>query len=233
MAAENQEFFQDLSFELMEELNIDLMQLAAGVLCLAQIARPLRAEKSRALANPRWDDPKPTRRERGPSRNQPLRNMVLYRIAVGSSDGVEVRNIVGAVANETGLGSRFIGQIRIHPHYSTIELPHDVPQDMLDHLKGVRVGGKPMRLSRIRNEGGHQAGRPNADSAPRTRKPKKTKAESATGAKPRKPKKPKKPKLVKGKPKPSKSKAGKSKSDKSKPGKSKPGKSKAKPPKKD
>ena len=73
--------------------------------------------------------------------------MILYRIDAGSSDGVEVRNIVGAVTNESGLRNRFIGQIRIHPDHSTIELPDDLPPAMIEHLRKVYVGGKAMMMT--------------------------------------------------------------------------------------
>ena len=165
MAAEPQEFFQDLALELMEELNVDILQLAAGALCLAQQDRPLQVKESRALASPRWDEPRPPGRERPPARGRPGRNQALYRLEVGSDDGVEVRNILGAVANETGLRSRFIGQIRIHPRYSTIELPDDLPQAMLEHLRRVYVGQKALQISRARFEDQEPDGRPAAPPA--------------------------------------------------------------------
>ncbi|MDX2473107.1 MAG: DEAD/DEAH box helicase [Candidatus Krumholzibacteria bacterium] len=164
MAKESMTFFQTLSYELMEEMNVDILQLAAGLLCHAQKDRPLQAENSRALENQHWDDSRGNQRgrdrdrsrggerDRGPVGGGPMRNMALYRLAVGSLDGVEVRNIVGAVANETGLRSRFIGQIRIHPKYSTIELPDDLPRGMIEHLKGVQFSGKPLNISRTRAE---------------------------------------------------------------------------------
>jgi len=63
MAKESLEFFQELSFELMEELQVDVLQLAAGALCYAQKDRPLQAEQTRDLRSPRWDEPKPPGRE--------------------------------------------------------------------------------------------------------------------------------------------------------------------------
>ena len=83
MEAEPQEFFQDLGLELMEELNVDILQLAAAALCLAQQDRPLQVKESRALASPRWDEPKPPGRERPPARGRPGRNQALYRLEVG------------------------------------------------------------------------------------------------------------------------------------------------------
>ncbi len=49
----------------------------------------------------REDRPKRERRDVG--------DMELYRIEVGRDDGVEVRHIVGAIANEGDISSRYIG----------------------------------------------------------------------------------------------------------------------------
>ncbi len=159
MEKESMEFFEDLSFELMEKMEIDILQLAAGALCLAQKDKPLQAVDSNALKNPRWDDPKPPRRAQSQGKQRPPRNTALFRIEVGSEDRVEVRNILGAVTNETGLRSRFVGQIRIYPKYSTIELPDDLPKNMIEHLKKVYVGKKQMKISRSRGDGPHREDR--------------------------------------------------------------------------
>lgn len=176
MADRSLSFFEDLSLELMESLKVDALQLAAGALCYAQKDQPLEAEHSDTLADTRWDEPRraPRGRDREPERESERgrgaapgrhgRNMVLYRIDAGSADGVEVRNIVGAVTNETGLRNRAIGQIRIHPDHSTIELPDDLPEAMIEHLKRVFVGGKAMKLAAIAGEPG---GRPAASAKAR------------------------------------------------------------------
>ena len=156
MAAQPLTFFEDLSIDLMENMELDVLQLAAGLLCYAQKDRPLQAQDSRALVNARWDEPRPSSRDRaaGPAAPRNQRGMILYRIDAGSADGVEVRNIVGAVTHESGLRNRFIGQIRIHPDHATIELPDDLPPAMIEHLRKVFVGGKAMKLSRVGDHGG-------------------------------------------------------------------------------
>ncbi|MCP4571169.1 MAG: DEAD/DEAH box helicase [bacterium] len=176
MANEPQEFFQDLSFELMESLNIDLMQLTAGVICYAQMERPLRPRPDRDLTSPRWDEPRRPGRERAPGPRRPAGNMALYRIEAGSKDGVEIRNIVGAIANETGLRNRFIGQVLIHPDYATVELPDDLPPKMIEHLKRTYVGHKAMKISRVRNEGPRQGAPVKSRKVGKTAGPKKKKA---------------------------------------------------------
>jgi len=176
MAAEPMEFFQELSFELMEEMNIDILQLAAGLLCLAQKDRPLRAENKLNISNSGWDEQRNNRRDRG---QRPSPVMVLYRMEVGSSDGVEVRNIVGAVTHETGIKNRYIGQIRIHTGYSTIELPEDMPPHLIEHLRKIYVANKQLNIARSRGEEQGSGGRPDF----RPRKPR--------AAGPGRPKKPK------------------------------------------
>jgi len=216
MAKEPQEFYQGLCLELMEEMNIDILQLAAGLLSFAQKDRPLQVERTRDLRSPSWDEPKPAGRDRGPARGRPARNMILYRLEVGSADGVEVRNIVGAIANETGLRSRFIGQILIHADYSTVELPDDLPHNMIEHLKRTYVGHKTLRISRARADGSVAAEpargpRPKPMAAKPGKPAKAGKAgKSAKAVKPAKAKK-KKPGKDAGKPKPKPGKVAKKK----------------------
>lgn len=157
MDKEPMAFFQELNLELMENMNIDIWHLAAGLLCLAQKERPLRESENSALSIPERKDAKRPRPERGPSREKPAKSMALYRVEVGSADGIEVRNIVGAIANETGLQNRNIGQIRIHPEYSTIELPGDLPRDIIDHLKTTYIAKKSLKLSRVKSGDQHRS----------------------------------------------------------------------------
>ncbi len=46
-----------------------------------------------------------------------------FRIEVGKSHGVKPGNIVGAIANEASLDSKYIGRIEIYDDYSTLDLP--------------------------------------------------------------------------------------------------------------
>ncbi len=85
--------------------------------------------------------------ERAESR--PQLPMLCYRLEVGREHGVEAKHIVGAIANEAGIESRYIGRIELFDSYSTIELPEGMPNDLFKHLKKVRVCGRPMRISLV------------------------------------------------------------------------------------
>jgi ATP-dependent RNA helicase DeaD len=88
--------------------------------------------------------------------------MVRHRIEVGHRDGVTPREIVGAIANESGLEGRFIGAIDIQDDHSTVDLPSGMPRELFAHLKRVYVRGRPLRISvmesRPRGPGGPPRG---------------------------------------------------------------------------
>ncbi|MBV7388022.1 DEAD/DEAH box helicase [Pasteurellaceae bacterium TAE3-ERU1] len=87
-------------------------------------------------------DERGSRRERG--NDIP---MDRYRIEVGRGDGVEVKHIVGAIANEGDIDSRYIGHIKLYDSHSTVELPQNMPQDLLRLFNKTRVLNKPMQMS--------------------------------------------------------------------------------------
>jgi len=74
--------------------------------------------------------------------------MESYRVEVGSAHGVQASNIVGAIANEAGLDSQFIGRIRISDEHSTVELPTGMPKATLKDLRGVWVCNRKLQMSR-------------------------------------------------------------------------------------
>ena len=86
------------------------------------------------------------RREDRPARSAPTGDMVRYRIDVGRDHGVQVKDIVGAIANEAGIESRFIGRIGLYDESSTIELPAGMPAEAANALKRTRVRGVPINL---------------------------------------------------------------------------------------
>jgi ATP-dependent RNA helicase DeaD len=97
-----------------------------------------RGERPRLDDRPRFDD--------RPRRTAPAGEMVRYRIDVGRDHGVQVKDIVGAIANEAGIESRFIGRIGLYDESSTVELPAGMPKEAENALKRVRVRGVPINL---------------------------------------------------------------------------------------
>jgi len=87
----------------------------------------------------------------GKARMKPLRDVgggaKRYRIEVGHVHGVKPGNIVGAIANESGLDGEHIGSIEIEADYSLVDLPAGMPKDIFMELKNVRICGQAMNIS--------------------------------------------------------------------------------------
>ena len=165
--AEGLEFFANIVSQLCEEKDVSAEEVAAALAKMAQEGKPLevagedpaprpfREERSERRPasfaererKPRSDDRhERPRREDRPTRPAPVGDMVRYRIDVGREHGVEVRDIVGAIANEAGLDSRHIGRIGLYEESSTIELPAGMPKEAANALKRTRVRGVPINL---------------------------------------------------------------------------------------
>jgi len=103
--------------------------------------------------------------------------MERFRIEVGHVHEVKPGNIVGAVANEAGIESQYIGRIQIFDDYSLIDLPEGMPKETFLHLQRVWVAKQQLRISKV-NAGGakgaEKRGKPDqksAKSGPRGPKP--------------------------------------------------------------
>jgi ATP-dependent RNA helicase DeaD len=93
------------------------------------------------------------RGDRGGSSDRPERrtrpsdrSLTTYRIDVGKRHKVEPRQIVGAIANEGGLSREDFGHIKIFPDFSLVDLPADLPRDVVDRLVSTRVSGQLINL---------------------------------------------------------------------------------------
>ncbi|HGG8824790.1 TPA: DEAD/DEAH family ATP-dependent RNA helicase [Enterobacter kobei] len=146
---------------------LDMETLAAALLKMAQGERtlivppdaPMRPKREfrdrddrferrgdRNDRSPRGDRPERGGEDRPRRERREAGDMELYRIEVGRDDGVEVRHIVGAIANEGDISSRHIGNIKLFASHSTIELPKGMPGEVLQHFTRTRILNKPMNM---------------------------------------------------------------------------------------
>ncbi len=148
----------------------DLEDIAAAMLMLLQGKQklilppdaPMEKRSSRDRDDRRGDrHDRRDRNDRGERRGygNPV-PMDLYRIEVGRADGVDVRHIVGAIANEGDIDSRNIGHIKLYDDYSTVELPKGMPKELLQVFNKTRVLNKQIRMTFVSEaQGGERAGR--------------------------------------------------------------------------
>ncbi|MEM8806348.1 MAG: DEAD/DEAH box helicase, partial [Cyanobacteria bacterium P01_G01_bin.38] len=141
--AQDLSFFEDLIGSYQQDHETGLSEIAAALAFLVQRERPLvvserelAADKKRRKATPD-DEPVETGMER-------------YRIEVGRQHGVKPGNIVGAIANEVDLESRYIGRIKLYDRFSTVDLPQGMPQPVLKHLKTVQICGQALKIAPVK-----------------------------------------------------------------------------------
>ncbi len=162
LAAGELEMFASLVEEYEREHNVPAIEVAAALAKMARGGVPLLLEKparepvglsERPARAERFErDERAPRRERPdfPKKERVFRpadpGMRTYRIAVGYEHGVKPGNIVGAIANEANLDSKNIGRIDIYDDYSVLDLPENLSAGVIEHLKGVRVAGRPLQI---------------------------------------------------------------------------------------
>jgi ATP-dependent RNA helicase DeaD len=157
LEAQDLDFFEELVEAYQSEHDVGLSEIAAALVYLLQRERPLVVEAGAAPEESEAPPPADRRRagraeptgkpprERRPEPDVPMER---YRIEVGREHGVQPKNIVGAIANEAGLESRYIGRIEIHDTYTLLDLPEGMPKDVYKHLRNVWVCGRKLDIKR-------------------------------------------------------------------------------------
>ncbi|WP_447733400.1 DEAD/DEAH box helicase [Rhodanobacter soli] len=165
--------FQQLIEQYEQEHNVPAVEIAAALARIAQGDQPLllAPPPKREKYEPAAREHKPREREGTPARaprehkphapesapprefgHRPVRAHATeegkrtYRVEVGHEHGVKPGNIIGAIANEAGLDSQFIGRLSIRDHYSLIDLPDGMPKEVFEHLKKVWVVQQQLRI---------------------------------------------------------------------------------------
>ncbi|MDN3639684.1 DEAD/DEAH box helicase [Simiduia curdlanivorans] len=157
------DFFYQLLAEFSKANDVSAEEIASVLAYLCQKERPLqvkladvpnsrdferrddRGSRNERDSDRRGGDRKDKReRNKGPREDIP---MDTYRLEVGRDHGVKPGDIVGAIANEAGIDSRHIGNIRLQGDHSTVELPTGMPKDTLAQLRRVFIRSQPINIS--------------------------------------------------------------------------------------
>ncbi|MGR5065059.1 DEAD/DEAH box helicase [Photobacterium sp. DNB22_13_2] len=147
------EAFVELVEKLQETIEVDAATLAAMLLKRQQGNRPLfykgpdpmiaAIEREKQRRERRRDDRGSERGgERGERRERRTYNNAdwdTYQLQVGREQGVQVKDIVGAIANELGLSKEFIGAIKLAPGHTYVQLPKKMTSEVASQLKKLRI----------------------------------------------------------------------------------------------
>jgi ATP-dependent RNA helicase DeaD len=157
--------FAALVETLIEENNVTAEELSTALLAMAQKANPLLAEEKKRKPQKEFSDSgqfkrdskKPSQRKgrKFESDKQDTGDMESYQLSVGREQQVSVGDIVGAIANEAGISSQYIGRIKLGDNSSTVDLPAGMPKDVFQQLKKVRIRNHPIGLEKSGESGGN------------------------------------------------------------------------------
>ncbi len=144
------DFHIEIVESLAEQSGLNMVEIAAALVKLAQGNSPLKVQE---IAMPK------ERRDREPREKRDLSAFEDYKIEVGANAGVQPKHIVGAIANEVGISSKDIGPISVRKEYSLIALPINMPPATFKRLQSVHVLGKPMNI-KVATKGKVGGGKP-------------------------------------------------------------------------
>ena len=118
----------------------------------SEASAPVRTpfERTERFAKPERAE-RPSFESRDEAKAKPRKSdegMETYRIEVGHQHGVLPKNIVGAIANEADLDSKYIGRIDIREDHSLIDLPEGMPKEVFQQLQKVWVAGQRLQISK-------------------------------------------------------------------------------------
>ncbi|BBL92103.1 DEAD/DEAH box helicase [Vibrio rotiferianus] len=135
--------FAELVEKLQTSLEIEPAMLAAMLLKRQQGKRPLFyiGEDPMVEAIERDKQRRKERREGGRDggRNFNNQDWDTYQLQVGREQGVQVKDIVGALANELGLGKGSIGAIKLAQGHTFVQLPKAMTSDAANKLSKLRI----------------------------------------------------------------------------------------------
>jgi len=169
-------YYENLISQYVDETDVSALKVAAALAKLLQGNTELLLQKERISAAPpreyrersdRGDRTRAPRtrelsldrfkREEAPRRRDSGREgggsreagMEQYRIEIGRDDGLLPKNLVGAIANTAGIEGRSIGKIKIESKFSLVDLPKDMPKNILQTLQRLKLSGKQMNLRKV------------------------------------------------------------------------------------
>jgi len=144
-----------------ENSEASLVDVAAALALISKNDKPWKVELPK-LSAPRTTAKPSYAKEFDSRSNRPVSNITgsrkrfrdeggqeQYRIDVGRIHGVKPGNIVGAIANESGLEGRQITGLKIYDDYSFVSLPKGMPKETVLGLTKAWVCGRQLKLKAL------------------------------------------------------------------------------------
>ncbi len=145
---QNLDIFEKLVSEFQQENpEIEVSKISAALAFIAQGNEPLLlSEKEPNFGGNQTPKEEEISTKADQLKDFPKIPMCRYKIEVGNNNNVKPGNILGAIVNEADMDSEYIGSIQIFDHFSTIDLPDEMPNEVFEVLKKTVVCGKHLNI---------------------------------------------------------------------------------------
>ena len=138
IATQDLSAYRNVIEEFVRESGADVVDVAAALASVAKSGRALFVGRQGSA------EPKGSEGSEGSAGTQ-----AVYRLEVGRRHGVQPGNIVGALAHEGNLRGSEINGIDIREDHTLVRLPAGIPDQVLKHLRGVKVCGRPLGIGPV------------------------------------------------------------------------------------
>jgi ATP-dependent RNA helicase DeaD len=103
-----------------------------------------------------WSEERPRKEGKPVPRHDRAAPGTLTRLFVGAGRvaGVRPGDLVGAITGEAGVESRVIGSIEIADHFSIVEVPKTLANDIITALRATKIRGRKVTVNRDRGAKG-------------------------------------------------------------------------------
>lgn len=155
--------YQQMVREFQSETENDSTQIAAALAYMAQgESNLLLKENEFVYDHEEHGNKKQNSRDRGPSENKSIDTqaqalnkhpdvpMQRYCIDVGYNQDVNPSNIVGMIINEADIEKDYVGHIEIYDEISTVDLPADMPKEIMNLLANAFICNKKSGLQEVK-----------------------------------------------------------------------------------
>jgi len=141
----------DMVEEIINEHDLTSMDIAAALIKMGRYDEV--KVRSNFDENYSFEKEKQTRQKQQ-SKTKSMGGLVRLLINIGTNKKVRAGDILGAIANESGLSGRDIKNIDIHDEHTFVDVPESQAKNVLKKMKNSRIRGSKVNIELFKGKGG-------------------------------------------------------------------------------
>ena len=116
-------------------------------ICAAMLRNSMGAEEKEEIKEETYSRRNNGTRNNGGSRRND-ENMTRLFLNVGKNQKIQAKDILGAIAGETGINSKYIGSIDIYDKYTFVDIDQNKAKMVIEKMKSRKIRGNKLNIER-------------------------------------------------------------------------------------